>query len=116
MTENKFGVITNWCIYENVNGIEKWLNFDEVVDLLNEQQETIQLLQDDNEMYKSSAENYCRRLNEVLQENEQLKQVSQDYEDNVSKWFIENWYTLSDEQKQSTHLELGIDIEYGDKE
>lgn len=53
-------------------------------------------------------------INELINKNEQLKQVSQDYEDNVSNWFIENWHTLSDEQKQSAHLELGIDIEYGD--
>ena len=36
MTEKRFGVITNWCIYENVNGVEKWLTFDKVVELLNE--------------------------------------------------------------------------------
>ena len=36
MTENKFGVITNWCVYENVDGVKKWMNFDEVVDLLND--------------------------------------------------------------------------------
>lgn len=44
MTKNKFGVITNWCIYENVDGVKKWLNFDEVVDLLNQfQKENEQL-------------------------------------------------------------------------
>lgn len=82
---------------------------------------------------QDAAEGICRRLNDqqdeinhlsnfglhvILdkknKEIEQLKQVSQDYEDNVSNWFIENWHTLSDEQKQSAHLELGIDIEYGD--
>ena len=56
-------------------------------------------------------------LLEMKEENEQLKQVSQDYEDIVSNWFIDNWHKLSDEQKQSAHLELGIDIEYdGDVE
>lgn len=45
MIENKFGVITNWCVYENVDGVKKWLNFDEVVDLLNQfQKENEQLI------------------------------------------------------------------------
>ena len=39
-------------------------------------------------------------------------QASQDYQDNVHDWFIENWGNLSDEQKQSAHLELGIEIDY----
>ena len=49
MTKNKFGVITNWCIYENVDGIKKWLNFDEVVNLLN-------ALNDENEQLKQYAQ------------------------------------------------------------
>ena len=44
MTEKRFGVITNWCIYENVNGVEKWLTFDKVVELLNELHEENQEL------------------------------------------------------------------------
>ena len=51
-------------------------------------------------------------LNSMYEKNEQLKQTSQDYEDNVCNWFIDNWNKLSDEMKQSAHLELGIDIEY----
>lgn len=46
----------------------------------------------------------------------QLKKSIQDYEDTLHNWFIENWHSLSDEQKQSAHLELGIDLDSGDYE
>ena len=66
------------------------------------------------ETYDSiEAEAIVKRLNELYDENEQLKQTSQDYEDIVYNWFINNWDKLSDEMKQSAHLEVGIDIEYG---
>lgn len=51
----------------------------------------------------------CDELNE-------LGQIIQDCEDGVANWFIENWHKLDAEQKQSAHLELGIDIDYGDFE
>ena len=43
-----------------------------------------------------------------------LNRMSQYAEDCVNNWFIENWSKLDDEQKQSAHLELGIDIDYND--
>ena len=54
----------------------------------------------------------CKLMNELHEENQQLKQVQQDYEDNVANWFIENWDKLSDEQKSSAHLELGIEEDF----
>ena len=36
MTEKQYGLIPNWCIYENIDGVEKWLKLDEVCNLLNE--------------------------------------------------------------------------------
>lgn len=76
------------------------------------------------DLFKSDAKIICNKLNEqdtriteLEKENEQLKQTSQDYEDIVNNWFIDNWNKLSDEMKQSAHLEVGIDIEYdGDVE
>ena len=69
-------------------------------------------LRKENEQLKNSVNILDKVRNELIDENEQLKQVSQDYEDNVKNWFIENWGTLSLMQKASAHLELGIDIEY----
>lgn len=43
-----------------------------------------------------------------------LNRMSQYDKDCVNNWFIENWDKLTDEQKQSAHLELGIDIDYND--
>ncbi len=50
-------------------------------------------------------------LNDLHEENTMLKQSSQDYEDNVSNWFIENWDNLSELEKMNAHLELGIELE-----
>ena len=60
---------------------------------------------------KNELEQFIESYHELEKENEQLKQSLQDYEDNVSNWFIENWSTLSDEQRQSAHLELGIEYD-----
>jgi cell division protein FtsB len=71
MTEKRFGVITNWCIYENVNGVEKWLTFDKVVELLNELHEENQALKSDRARYEEE----CRLdiFKELHDENEKLK-------------------------------------------
>lgn len=66
---------------EEVVGFDREDDADKICELLNEQQETIVL------------------LNQIIQDNEDL----------VSNWFIENWSKLDEEQKQSAHLELGID-------
>ena len=49
-------------------------------------------------------------IQNFINEKEILNQIQQDYEDSVSNWFIENWCLLSDEQRQSAHLELGIEV------
>lgn len=36
MTKKQYELIPNWCIYENIDGVEKWLKPDEVCNLLNE--------------------------------------------------------------------------------
>lgn len=36
MTKKQYELIPNWCIYENIDGVEKWLKLDEVCNLLNE--------------------------------------------------------------------------------
>lgn len=82
MTEKQYGLIPNWCIYENVDGVEKWLKLDEVVESLNE-------LADKNEQLKKEIENgkeYCKTLetdlgncadNRILlqKENDEIKQL-----------------------------------------
>lgn len=50
MTKKQYELIPNWCIYENIDGVEKWLKLDEV----------------------------CNLLNELHEENEQLKQFKED--------------------------------------
>ena len=91
------------------------MTYEEVENLLNE-------LNEENEQLKQQlADDFNQsncitvqksKIKELEKENEQLKQTSQDYEDIVNNWFIDNWNKLSDEMKQSAHLELGIDIEY----
>ena len=66
MTEKRFGVITNWCIYENIDGIKKWLNFDEVVDLLNK-------LNDENEQLKKENRNLRFEMSMYEQKIEELE-------------------------------------------
>ena len=101
MTENKFGVITNWCIYENVDGVKKWLNFNQVADLLNElndktkklEKENLDLseeldyfktkcasletgyikAQDEGWRLEKSKMDFANELGRVIDENEQLK-------------------------------------------
>ena len=70
----RFGVITNWCVYENIDGIKKWLNFDEVVDLLNQ-------FQKENEELKENCINYewYKQYKTLLNENEQLKNRIDNY-------------------------------------
>ena len=90
MTEKRFGVITNWCIYENVNGVEKWLTFDKVVELLNELhnkyideyalRETLQL-----DLQRVEEEN-----KELKEENEQLKDALNQRTDQCDKYYKEN--------------------------
>ena len=80
MTENKFGVITNWCVYENVDGVKKWMNFDEVVDLLNNLSEDNEYLE---KRFKEEEWHYDHidedrdvwkhKCQELEKENEQLK-------------------------------------------
>ena len=53
-------------------------------------------------------------LNNYEDENQQLKQSYQDDIDCFNNWFIRNWDNLSEELKESAHLELGIDIDYED--
>ena len=85
MTSNKYKIKEgDFCIEILDNGIP--MHYSTIVNRLNEQHETIQ------------------SLNQLIQDNEDL----------VSNWFIENWSKLDDEQKQSAHLELGIDIDYGE--
>ena len=68
MTENKFGVITNWCIYENVDGIKKWLNFDEVVDLLNQfQKENEQLKADKQSLIDFIRKEFPKSYKHILE-------------------------------------------------
>lgn len=53
MTENKrFGVITNWCVYEKIDGVEKWLTFDETVTILNQLSEENEQLKNENDIVK----------------------------------------------------------------
>lgn len=51
-------------------------------------------------------------LNEQEKKLKSLQQDSQDYEDAVFNWFFENWDSLSEEQKQYAHLEIGVEIDY----
>lgn len=79
MTENKFGVITNWCIYENVDGVKKWLNFDEVVDLLNELSEENDELRKELNCEKPlfTKKRLHQQNQELTEENKQLKQFQE---------------------------------------
>ena len=102
----------------NENKQLKKQRYDLYMDIARLVKENGQLI-DEAEEYRKLSLKFDNRNKDLIaenalleKENQELKQVSQDYEDNVSDWFIENWHTLSDEQKQSAHLELGIDIEY----
>lgn len=86
MIEKKFGVITNWCIYENVDGIEKWLNFDEVVDLLNQ-------LHDENEQLKK--------------ENKELRQ-----DNDIKFWKLQCLQSLNNNQVMLFELSRAIQQGY----
>lgn len=59
---------------------------------------------------KFAKSEHILEMQKLWKENQILKQTSQDYEDVVSDWFIENWPILSEEQRQSAHLELGIEV------
>jgi regulator of replication initiation timing len=65
MTEKRFGVIRNWCINENVNGVEKWLTFDKVVELLNE-------LHEENQKLKKKIDDNMEEKNEQLKLSNRL--------------------------------------------
>lgn len=61
--------------------------------------------------YEDDADKICELLNEQQKTIVLLNQIIQDNEDLVSNWFVENWSKLDEEQKQSAHLELGIEID-----
>ena len=45
MTYKRFGAITNFCVYEKIDEVIRWLTFDEIVTILNQ-------LNDENEQLK----------------------------------------------------------------
>lgn len=99
--------------YIDENHTDRPLRNDIVVDLLNQlNNENEKLKQSNSQLARVNREG-TKKVQKLSEENRQLKQTSQDYEDIVNNWFINNWDKLSGEMKQSAHLEVGIDIEYG---
>lgn len=62
--------------------------------------------------WKSDAEDICSLLNELLNENIDLKRDFQDYEDAVNGFFIEHEFDFNSDLKQEIGLELGVEFEY----
>lgn len=48
----------------------------------------------------------------LIQDNNKQRVINQHYWDVVHDWFRDHWNKLTEEQKDSAHLELGIDIDY----
>ena len=79
MTENKRYTTDNGsnedvCLVDNVTGKEFESDFDEIVDLLNEQEETIQELRKERDYFERKKEEFLSRWSIVHSENIQLKQ------------------------------------------
>ena len=79
MTEKQYGLIPNWCIYENIDGIEKWLKLDEVCNLLNELHEENENLKQANSQLAKVNREGVKKVQKLAKENEELKQQNQQY-------------------------------------
>lgn len=91
MTKNKRYTTDNGsnedvCLVDNVTGKEFESDFDEIVDLLNEQEEEIQSLKERKEsLHKTIAsldecqKGQSHRINQLVKENKQLKQQCLDF-------------------------------------
>ena len=76
MTENKrFWILNTLTEYSGIKDKDKLLTFNEVVDLLNEQHETILSLHKTIEELDNCQKGQSHRINDLYLENKQLKDL-----------------------------------------
>lgn len=73
MTEKRFWILNTLTEYSGIKDKDKLLTFDEVVDLLNEQHETILSLHKTIEELDNCQKGQSHRINDLYLENKQLK-------------------------------------------
>ena len=91
---------------------DKPLRNDEIVDLLNEQYETIQSLISDSEKYRKLSIQFDNRNKELVSENALLEKENEQLKQSVSEWQKSSAYwskTHSELEKENEQLKQEVD-------